>query len=122
MKRTKVQNLGVKIIKNTHTKRTIGAKPHRLNFCSLTTKSFTVKHVCVRCQQFIIMRLHIISFMSHCSHCQVPCMNSRRACAARVTVLGLCDCLCVCLLSAAILALQLQNYEGLARARARASS
>ena len=48
---------------------------------------------------------------SSCTHKELPpftlVINPRRACAARVTVLGLCVCVCVCVcLSPLILALQ----------------
>ena len=62
--------------------------------------------VCVHALQLYCMcfrmgnkaRLHVYTYIVLNTRCSLRCMiNPRRACAARVTVLGLCVCLSVCL-------------------------
>ena len=54
----------------------------------------TIYNACAKSVRFLARVTRCVRFYSASE--QVRVVNPRRACAARVTVLGLCVCMCVC--------------------------
>ena len=78
---------------------------YRIYFIKKPCLNFGLYHVLITCLQSeidsaeisrYVQKSEISKFTSICAVTAVPIFNPQRACAARVTVLGLCVCVCVC--------------------------